>query len=88
MEQQIAVIVFLVILPQICFGAVEGDTYFNTATNKLSIYDGSDWITLPAPKGTVGNPVGSAAELIADGQSTDGYYYIKFPNESCCSKMV
>ena len=62
--------------------AVEGDTYFNTATNKLSIYDGSDWITLPAPKGTVGNPASSAAELIADGQSTDGYYYIKFPNES------
>ena len=62
--------------------AVEGDTYFNTATNKLSIYDGSVWITLPAPLGTVGNPAGSAAALIADGQTGDGYYYIKFPNES------
>lgn len=65
---------------------VEGDTYFNTATNKLSIYDGSSWITIPAPLGTVGNPASSAAEIIADGQSGDGYYYIKLPSESTATQ--
>ena len=66
--------------------AVEGDTYYNTATNKLSIYNGSTWMEIPAPLGTVGNPAASAAEIIADGQSGDGYYYIKLPTESSATQ--
>ena len=65
-------------------GNAEGDQYYNTADNDVKVYDGSEWKQLQVV-GNLGadstNPASSAAALIADGQSTDGYYWIKFPNE-------
>tara|TARA_B100001564_G_scaffold193885_1_gene162981 strand:+ start:50 stop:1108 length:1059 start_codon:yes stop_codon:yes gene_type:complete len=62
----------------------EGDRYYNTADDEVKIYDGSEWKTLQLV-GNLGadasNPASSAAALIADGQSGDGYYWIKFPDE-------
>ena len=65
-------------------GNAEGDQYYNTADDDVKVYDGSEWKQLQVV-GNLGadqnNPATSAAALIADGQSGDGYYWIKFPNE-------
>ena len=67
----------------------EGDRYYNTADDEVKIYDGSEWKSLQLV-GNLGadqnNPASSAAALIADGQSADGYYWIRFPNESSATQ--
>ena len=61
-----------------------GTLIFNATGNKLEVYNGNAWlgIAIAASLGSSSNPATSAAALIADGQSADGYYYIKFPGES------
>ena len=61
-----------------------GTLIFNATGNKLEVYNGNAWlgIAIAAALGSSDNPATSAAQLIADGQSADGYYYIKFPGES------
>jgi hypothetical protein len=67
----------------------EGDRYYNTADDEVKIYDGSEWKSLQLV-GNLGadqsNPASSAAALIADGQSADGYYWIRLPNESSATQ--
>ena len=62
---------------------VAGDQYFNTVSNRFRFYDGNQWIQLnPASLGgSSATPAASAAALISDGQTQDGYYWIQFPNE-------
>ena len=61
-----------------------GTLIFNASDNKLEVYNGNAWlgIAIAESLGWSSNPATSAAALIADGQSADGYYYIKFPGES------
>ena len=61
-----------------------GTLIFNASDNKLEVYNGNAWlgIAIASALGSITNPATSAAALIADGQSADGYYYIKFPGES------
>ena len=68
---------------------VEGDRYYNTADDEVKVYDGSEWksLQLVGDLGSdVNNPATSAAALIADGQSADGYYWIRFPNENSATQ--
>ena len=62
----------------------EGDRYYNTSDDEVKIYDGTEWKSLQLV-GNLGadasNPASSATALIADGQSGDGYYWIRFPDE-------
>lgn len=69
-------------------GNAVGDQYFNTGSNRFRFYDGSAWIQLnPAQLGgSSATPAASAAALIADGQTADGYYYIQFPNEPAATQ--
>ena len=67
----------------------EGDRYYNTADDEVKVYDGSEWksLQLVGNLGSdVNNPATSAAALIADGQSADGYYWIRFPNENSATQ--
>ena len=70
-------------------GNAEGDRYYNTTDNDVKVYDGSEWKQLQLV-GNLGsdqsNPASSAAALIADGQSADGYYWIRLPNESSATQ--
>ena len=67
---------------------VAGDQYFNTVSNRFRFYDGTQWIQLnPASLGgSSATPAESAAALIADGQTQDGYYWIQFPNEPAATQ--
>ena len=66
-----------------------GTIIFNASDTKVQIYTGNTWKSLQLV-GELGadqnNPATSAAALIADGQSTDGYYWIRFPNESSATQ--
>ena len=70
-------------------GNAEGDQYYNSTDNDVKVYDGSAWKQLKLI-GNLGadatNPASSAAALIADGQSGDGYYWIQFPGEGSATQ--
>ncbi len=51
---------------------------WNTETETLEFYDGTNWKALARSAiGTQDSPATSAAELVANGQTTDGVYWIK-----------
>lgn len=59
-----------------------GATRYNTSTNKLETYNGSNWITDDEALGSPRNPATSATEIYNnDNNSRSGIYYIKTPTE-------
>ena len=57
-----------------------GRTYFNSSSSKLYIYNGTEFGAVTfASLGSQANPAQSAQELIDDGTTTSGMYYIKAP---------
>lgn len=57
----------------------EGDTYYNSLTKSLNVYNGSSWGTIPvASLGSETNPATSAEQILQYNPSApDGYYYIQ-----------
>ena len=54
-----------------------GDIYYNTASNELRVYDGSNWVALNGALGSSSlNPARNAAAIYATGERTNGYYHI------------
>lgn len=57
-----------------------GRTYFNSSSSKLYIYNGTEFGAVTfASLGSQANPASSAQELIDEGITTSGMYYIKAP---------
>jgi len=60
-----------------------GRTYFNSSSTKLFIYNGTEFGAVTfAALGSQVNPASSAQELIDEGITTSGVYYIKAPGMS------
>jgi len=50
---------------------VQGQIYYNTASDVIKVYDGSAWVTLSTGAGTV-TSVGASTPLSSTGVSTKG----------------
>jgi len=62
---------------------VLGKFGWNTTLEQLEIYDGIEWVKIVSSAiGTATKPATSALELVQNGQTTNGVYYIKATEDS------